>query len=161
MPSSPRHRRVVLGKYCRDAQLLDGLALRGEEKYAEAVASFRQSDVMGCSLFPTAFIAQTFDAAGQKDSAVVYYEKVVNTTMMGLWMVADSRYGPQARRRLGELYEERGKFDKAYDAYSSFVRIWKEADPELQPAVATIRARMNGLDARRALSARLVGVLML
>ena len=81
---------------------------------------------------------------------MVYYEKFVNTTMMGMWLVADSRYGQQARRRLGELYEERGQFDKAYDVYASFVRIWKGADAELQPAVATVRARMNHLEARRA-----------
>ena len=130
--------------------LIEGQALRAEGKYDEAIASFRRSDVTGMTLFPVALVAATFDQAGQKDSAIVYYEKFVNTSMMGLWLVADARYGQQARRRLGELYEERGEFDKAYDMYSSFVRIWKDADPELRPAVATIRARMNRLESRRA-----------
>jgi tetratricopeptide (TPR) repeat protein len=129
--------------------LLEGQALAIQGKYADAIAAFRRGDV-GLSLNPTAIIATTFDQAGQKDSAIVYYERIVSKAMTSMWTSTDARYGQHARRRLGELYEERGEFDKAYDMYASFVRTWKNADPELQPAVATIRVRMNRLDARRA-----------
>ena len=130
--------------------LLEGLELRGEGNFAAAIASFRRGDMPQRSLYPTALVATTFDMAGQKDSAMVYYEKLLNSTQLIAWMMTDSRYGQTARRRLGELYEERGEFDKAYDRYAEFVRLWKTADPELQPAVATVRARMARLESRRA-----------
>ena len=130
--------------------LLEGLELRGEGKFADAIAAFRRGDVPRLSMYPTALVASTFDMAGQKDSAMAYYEQLLNSTQLTEWMITDSRYGQTARRRLGELYEERGEFDKAYDRYAEFVRLWKNADPELQPAVATVRARMARLETRRA-----------
>jgi DNA-binding SARP family transcriptional activator len=45
-------------------------------------------------------------------------------------------------RRLGELYEQKGNRVKAIEYYNRFVELWKNADPELQPQVADIRARV-------------------
>jgi hypothetical protein len=38
-------------------------------------------------------------------------------------------------KRLGELYEAKGQRDKALQHYRSFLALWKDADPELQPKV--------------------------
>ena len=51
------------------------------------------------------------------------------------------------QRRLGELYAARGDVSKAYANYAAFVDLWKNADPELQPKVAEVRARIARLRA--------------
>jgi len=55
-----------------------------------------------------------------------------------------------AARRLGELYEARGDIAKAIASYEEFVTLWKNADAELQPQVADIKARIARLQAAEA-----------
>jgi hypothetical protein len=50
-------------------------------------------------------------------------------------------------RRLGELYEERGDAARAKAYYGRLVDLWKDADPELQPVVRDVRARLARLSA--------------
>lgn len=53
-----------------------------------------------------------------------------------------------ARKRLGELHEERGLWSKAYAMYSTFVHQWRNADPELQPVVQDVKNRMKKMEGR-------------
>jgi len=48
-------------------------------------------------------------------------------------------------KRLGELYEAKGDNAKAVSHYSAFVNLWQRADPDLQPKVTEVRARMDRL----------------
>jgi hypothetical protein len=48
-------------------------------------------------------------------------------------------------KRLGELYESRGDRRRAADYYGRFIDLWKNADPELQPAVREVRGRLAQL----------------
>ena len=48
-------------------------------------------------------------------------------------------------KRLGELHEARGDREKAVEHYDSFVELWKDADPELQPQVRDVRQRIARL----------------
>ncbi len=48
-------------------------------------------------------------------------------------------------KRLGELYEAKGNRKKAADYYGRLVDLWKDADPELQPGVRKVRARLGRL----------------
>jgi hypothetical protein len=50
--------------------------------------------------------------------------------------------GP-THKRLGELYEAKGDNAKAVSHYNAFVNLWQRADPDLQPKVAEVRARME------------------
>jgi hypothetical protein len=59
-----------------------------------------------------------------------------------------ARVGLPDRRRLGELYEQRGETARAIERYSQFVTLWKDADPELAPAVREIRSRIERLAQR-------------
>ena len=54
------------------------------------------------------------------------------------------------RSRLGELYEAKGDITNAIKNYEEFVKLWKDADPELQPQVADIKARIARLRAAEA-----------
>jgi hypothetical protein len=51
-------------------------------------------------------------------------------------------------KRAGELYEARNDRDNALSHYLKFVDLWKNADPELQPRVAEVRARIARLKDR-------------
>jgi tetratricopeptide (TPR) repeat protein/TolB-like protein len=56
---------------------------------------------------------------------------------------------PLFQRELGEIYEAKGEFEKARQAYEYFVEYWRDADPELQPLVAEARqaiARLSPLE---------------
>ncbi len=48
-------------------------------------------------------------------------------------------------RVLREVTEARGDRRQAADNYNRFVDLWKNADPELQPAVREVRARLAQL----------------
>lgn len=53
----------------------------------------------------------------------------------------------QVALRLGDVYERRGERQKAVDAYSRFIQLWKRCDARLRPAVDEARARLARLTA--------------
>jgi tetratricopeptide (TPR) repeat protein len=60
------------------------------------------------------------------------------------WYLAAWRQ-PVAHERLGQLYEQMGKPEKAAAAYERFIAAWEDADPELQPRVEKARQRLDAL----------------
>jgi hypothetical protein len=57
----------------------------------------------------------------------------------------DMLYLAGVQKRLGELYEAKGNREKAAAHYLAFVDLWKNADPELQPAVTAVKQRLAHL----------------
>jgi tetratricopeptide (TPR) repeat protein len=51
--------------------------------------------------------------------------------------------------RLGELYEARGNRADALTYYNKLADLWKNADPELQPVVKEVKARIARLTQER------------
>ena len=51
--------------------------------------------------------------------------------------------------RLGEMYDDRGDWEKAAEYYARFVDLWNEADPELQPRVENAQQRLDEIFAER------------
>jgi hypothetical protein len=47
--------------------------------------------------------------------------------------------------RLGALYEDKGNKVLALRNYETLLALWKNADPELQPVVRDVRARVERL----------------
>jgi tetratricopeptide (TPR) repeat protein len=90
-------------------------------------------------------LARAYDKASLPDSAVVYFEKFFASTSTFRWQADFFARGP-ALRRLGELYEAKGDRAKAAHYYQSFVNLWANADPELQPQVADVKRRLARLD---------------
>jgi tetratricopeptide (TPR) repeat protein len=137
-------------------QIATGEIALAEGRTTEAIAAFRlAADADSGRVEPawtggvTAALARAFDKAGRADSAAAYFRPI-----------ADQRLGfenlpltlPIALRRLGELAEQRGDLADAIRRYRAFAYLWRNADPELQPQVAEIRARLARLEAREARS---------
>lgn len=89
-------------------------------------------------------IATAYERAHTPDSALTYYERLVTTPALSR-VHNDRLVLAPTYKRLGELYEARSDRAKARQFYGRFVDLWKDADPELQPMVRDVRARLARL----------------
>ncbi len=137
-------------------------AARGEVALAEgrtddAIAAFRRSAMSDSGYVESAWngrtdlrLARAFDKAGNADSAIAHFEALRRPGMRAGILYFQPVALAIAPRRLGELYEDRGDRAKAVESYEAFVELWKNADAELQPQVADVRARIARLRAAEA-----------
>jgi len=116
-----------------------------EGRLQDALVSYRAwYDELGCGVCGFFQRAVVYERSHQADSALAYYERYV-TTPEFYGIFGDAYVLARAYKRLGELYEAREDRPKALDYYGRFVDLWKEADPELQPAVKDVRGRIARL----------------
>jgi tetratricopeptide (TPR) repeat protein len=127
-----------------------------EKKYDIAVREFLAADTLydgQPTPCPTCFepeLGHAYDLAGKQDEAIATFEKYLATPYATRWMGTDPLYLGGIYKRLGELYEEKNDDAKAAQYYAKFIALWKNADPELQPAVADAKARLGLVLARDA-----------
>jgi tetratricopeptide (TPR) repeat protein/tRNA A-37 threonylcarbamoyl transferase component Bud32 len=169
----PDKARAILAEFDRDARdsiykrmhqsplhtALGEIAL-AENKPADAIAEFRRGDVLpdgpadACIVCIFAYLGRAFDAAQQRDSAITMYERFLKTPYGERLDVplfqefpepVDPIFRAATHRRLAELYEAKGDTAKAVEQYRTFVDLWKNADPELQPRVAEAKRRIAQL----------------
>jgi len=127
-----------------------------EGRAREALDEFRAAaDADSGALEPAttgqtdARMARAYDKAGQPDSALARFERVARVRNFESYASAPLNL-PIAYRRLGELYEARGETPKALENYRAFVKLWANADPELQPQVSDVKRRIDALLAAEA-----------
>jgi tetratricopeptide (TPR) repeat protein len=161
MAGAPERARAILSQYdaaARDS--VDRQAFRGQRLYSEggillaegrtddAIRAFRRMDVdtdglpIGCEFCLPLALGRAFDQANMADSAIVYIERYLASTITNR-INPDTWFLAPAHKRLGELYEARGDAKRAATHYATFVELWKGADPELQPRVAEARTRLE------------------
>src|SRR5213080_845715 len=122
-----------------------------EGRTRDAITGYRawyDENEYGCPSCGWLELAGIYDKGRQSDSALAIYERIVATPGMfrRFFHVIDDSYGlAPTFKRLGELYEARSDRGKALEYYGRFVDLWKGADPELQPVVRDVRARMARL----------------
>jgi tetratricopeptide (TPR) repeat protein len=155
----PARARAYLGEWDRSRQqfqrLDDASNRRGmlgaiasaERRFPDAIRDFRESDREGlcdwCSLIP---LADAYEATGNPDSAIVVLTRFVNMTRVTkIW--SNSFDLAPIHERLGLLYEAKGDRARAAAHYTTFVQLWRNADPELQPRVRAARQRVAQLRA--------------
>jgi tetratricopeptide (TPR) repeat protein len=125
----------------------EGQLALAENRPEDAAGLFRQSCDLArgrialCEVSPG--LGEAYDRAGNADSALAVYERFV--ALQASRFATDRNVYAAVHRRLGELYEERGDREKAVEYYDKFVELWREADPELQPVVEDVRARIARL----------------
>jgi tetratricopeptide (TPR) repeat protein len=152
--SATREERLIRWGAWQAAQ---GEVALAEGKANDALAAFRRSTAAdsgklesSSSSFPANRFARAYDLAGQRDSAIVNYERYLQLSQLFGFANAAPLL-PNSLRRLGELYEAKGDATNAIGKYETFVKLWKDADAELQPQVAEIKGRIERL---RAVEAR-------
>jgi tetratricopeptide (TPR) repeat protein len=132
-----------------------GIALRGylatsvgePEIALQHFESMKMSAWHGQSLF-SPFYARTAErfaraellgASGQVDEALRWYEHLAENSPF------EVAYVPPSLLRRAEIHAGHGENDRAVDLYRQFIRLWKEADPELRPIVDRAIARAGEL----------------
>ena len=127
-----------------------GFAELAAGRGAEAVPYFREADrtYASCDRCAMINLARAFDLAGQRDSAISYFQKFVDVPHP--FMFEDQDWLAGSYKRLGELYEAAGDLPKAATNLEKFVELWKDADPELQPKVRDARERLTRVRAELA-----------
>ena len=113
-----------------------------------AIEQARLRDRGGC--VPCAYpgYARAWDAAGNADSALHYFDRFLDARSSRL-MELDGAQGAKAMLRSAELREARGDITGALTRYREFVERWRNASPALQPRVRDAQARIARLEAIR------------
>jgi serine/threonine protein kinase/tetratricopeptide (TPR) repeat protein len=89
-------------------------------------------------------LGRALEAAGRWQAVAGAYQDYLTTPW--LW-----RYEPDAvelawtMRRLGEVRERSGDRNGAIEAYGQLLALWRDADPELRPALDSVRGRVRAL----------------
>jgi eukaryotic-like serine/threonine-protein kinase len=165
MAGRPDRARAMLAQF---AQIKDTALLRSrqpsvhgalgeialaEKRYGDAITEFRRGDV-GPDGRPAIDdpagvhfdLGRAFDLGNQPDSAIAQLEAYVATRWDS--QLDDDMFAlAGTHKRLGELYDAKGDRERAISHLSKFVELWKNADPELQPAVADAKRRLTRLQA--------------
>jgi len=125
----------------------EGNIALAEGRKAEALTAFRTlyQEAGGCNVCGLHELGAVYDSMGQADSAIVWYERAATVPAATGRLFNDSETLPATLKRLGELYEAKGDRKRAAEYYGRFVELWKNADPELQPGVKEVRARIARL----------------
>jgi tetratricopeptide (TPR) repeat protein len=121
-----------------------------ERRPLDAIAEFRLGDQFpdgpagDCTDCLPVNLGRAFDAANMPDSVIANYERYIATPNFSK-LIRDMFYLAGVHKWLGELYEAKGNREKAAEHYLAFVDLWKNADPELQPAVTAVKQRLAHL----------------
>ena len=113
-------------------------------RFDEGIREYRAGAVAwACHPCRLTAMAQFFDAAGQADSALAYWQQYADL-LLG-FVGVDAAQRARGFVRLGELLQEVGDTERAVRYYGDFVDLWEGADAELQPQVDDVRGRIARL----------------
>lgn len=118
-----------------------------EHRYADAAREARAADVGSCTICVLPIIANAFDLAGQRDSAIAVYTRYVESPPVSYRVGLDQFFLATSYKRLGELLDAKGDRERAAHYYQEFVELWKNADAALQPQVRDVSNRLARLGA--------------
>jgi eukaryotic-like serine/threonine-protein kinase len=118
-----------------------------ERRYQDAARDARAADIGSCTLCALPAIANAFDLAGERDSAIAIYTRYVDAPAVSNRVQLDQFLLGPSLKRLGELLEDKGDREGAAHYYGEFVELWRNADAVLQPQVRDVRGRLARLGA--------------
>jgi eukaryotic-like serine/threonine-protein kinase len=122
-----------------------------ERRYGDAIREFLAADTIyhglpnGCVICTWPSLGHAYDLAGMPDSAIAVFERYLKSTHTQRWGGLDDLYLFGIYKRLGELHESRNDRQAALGYFLKAEELWKNADPELQPKVREVRARIERL----------------
>jgi tetratricopeptide (TPR) repeat protein len=124
-----------------------GAIAEAEGRQEDALEDYRAwlAEDGACGICGSYELGTIHDRLGRADSAIAAFERVAGTPTLESGRILESYTLAPSLKRLGELYESRGDRRRAADSYGRFIDLWKNADPELQPAVREVRGRLAQL----------------
>jgi tetratricopeptide (TPR) repeat protein len=126
-----------------------GVIALSEGRADDAIAAFRQfDDGNDCATCAAPWLGRAYDMAGQTDSVVASFTRFVDQPSSALWY--DASHVAHAYQRLGEIWEERDRVDRAAEYYGRLVSLMKEPDPALRPRVEFATRALERLTKERA-----------
>ena len=129
----------------RRSRALGYIAL-AEGRYDDAILAFEASAVAYQAPWDLAGRARAFDAAGQADSARVYYEAYLDERQF-LRMESDQFYLAGFLERQAELERNAGELAEAARFYAELIELWSGADAVLQPRLTRAREAYEAISA--------------
>ena len=121
------------------------LVLAAEHHPADARAAFQvAAESLNCNACLEPWMARTWEAQNAPDSALAHYERYLEEPDALSWDW-DGYLRPWVLQRAGDLAAQLGKRQDAARYYGRFVELWKDADPDLQPQVRDVRAKLARL----------------
>ena len=141
----------VLPKDTSFVRYIEGEIALSEQRTSDAVRLIARTidTEFLCSVCGLGGLARAYDAAGQKDSVLAVYTRLLDSRSTNGRLAEDAFERAQGLKRTGELLEERGDLKGALVRYRQFVELWKDADPELQPIVRDVRERIAKIERMR------------
>jgi len=107
-----------------------------------AIRQLREAETPECQPCAMPRLAAAFEAAGQPDSAIAYYERFLERPNF-FRLIQDAPRLGSSLERLASLYDEKDDLENAAKYYAMFVELWTDADDELQPRVRAAQARLE------------------
>jgi DNA-binding SARP family transcriptional activator len=89
-------------------------------------------------------LARAYDMAGQADSAIVIFERYLNTRAL-YRAELDAFELAHAYQRLAALYEARSNFTRAAEYYRLLAQLWSNADPSMRRLAEEAQLRAEEL----------------
>jgi tRNA A-37 threonylcarbamoyl transferase component Bud32/tetratricopeptide (TPR) repeat protein len=145
MVTALRQRGLVTPSQVQDPLLLESMIAYHEKRYADGIRLARQGDTGQCTVCALPVLAMNYDMSGQTDSAIAVFDRYVKSTAVFNRGMVDGLMLAGSYKRLGELLEAKGDMKGALANYEQFLRVWKHADPDLQPRVTEVRKRVDRL----------------
>jgi tetratricopeptide (TPR) repeat protein len=113
------------------------MVLSAEGRHDDAVLDINRAreKLPACQLCYLTDLAAIYRRAGQTDSAIAVYERIIAEPALGIQI-----HVPDVAR-LANLYRLKGDAAQAARYYARVADLWKDADPALQARVAAARQR--------------------
>jgi tetratricopeptide (TPR) repeat protein/tRNA A-37 threonylcarbamoyl transferase component Bud32 len=124
-----------------------------EGKYQDALRDFRKGHLgpdgfpVYCAACADYNLGRVYDRMGESDSAIAHFGAYL-ASPPSTRDFNDATALAGIQKRLGELYDAKGDTAGAVKHYGAFTELWKDADPDLQPVVQTVKKRLGELAAR-------------
>ena len=150
--------RALEARYLATNRIVDGSTLE-ELRARDALAAGRPDDAVrilrAASLrYPqdalgdyAPVLADALQKSNQPDSAAAVLEAYLVDHGFRNTFATGPVYRARSHIALGELYERKNQPLKALEQYEALLKLYRNADPELQPVVRDIRARVERLRA--------------
>jgi tetratricopeptide (TPR) repeat protein len=115
----------------------DGKSPEGARQAVEELAGVARYDLSGSLFLIPAYVrGRAYLAAGQSANAAAEFQKILDHQGVTRTFVT----GPLARLQLAEAEAQAGDKAKARSDYAAFLKLWRDADPDL-PALKSARDR--------------------